>query len=313
MPPWESLSSGKVKIELDPSMAGRVEYVLDLGCGTATSTALYYLLFYPRSIVIGIDRDCTKEWVESHLPEPLRSRFFFVSEDVGSLTIEKLETHVQRHMKVPVSKLTRVGWSPSCIGLSDASRGHHRDSRGNPLTDLAREDDAIFEAGVDLIRRICRLSPTCCVSIENPVSATFPILRGVRRLLRDPQWRLLAGSHCSNLCSADTGQWPQKDTYYLLNRVPRKFHLDLCDYDCKHLLDKVDRHRVVLCSGTSALEDQIVLRDPFMKGLIPLGVFRKIDLAHRKWCAKRDARMCRASSCVLVPSGEIAGWRANVA
>ena len=36
-------------------MAGRVEYVLDLGCGTATSTALYYLLFYPRSIVIGID------------------------------------------------------------------------------------------------------------------------------------------------------------------------------------------------------------------------------------------------------------------
>ena len=66
MPPWESLSSGKVKIELDPSMAGQVEYVLDLGCGTATSTALCYLLVYPRSIVIGIDRECTKEWVESH-------------------------------------------------------------------------------------------------------------------------------------------------------------------------------------------------------------------------------------------------------
>ena len=25
-----------------------------------------------------------------------------------------------------------------------------------------------------------------------------------------------------------------------MNRVPRKFHLDLCDYNCKHFLDGVD-------------------------------------------------------------------------
>ena len=65
-------------------------------------------------------------------------------------------------------------------------------------------------------------------------------------LLRDPQWRLLAGSHCSNLCGADTGLWPQKDTYYLCNRLPRKFHLDLCDHDCKHLIEHTERHKVVL-------------------------------------------------------------------
>ena len=45
-------------------MAGRFEAVLDFGCGTATSATLYYLLFYPRAIAIGIDRDCNKKWVE---------------------------------------------------------------------------------------------------------------------------------------------------------------------------------------------------------------------------------------------------------
>ena len=125
-------------------MAGRVEYVLDFGCGTATSASLYYLLYYPSSIVIGIDRDCNREWVESHLPEPVRRRFFFVPGDVGKLTIWKVEEHVERHMKIPLSRLTRVHWSPCCRGLSDASRGFHRDSMGNPLTDLARRDDAIF-------------------------------------------------------------------------------------------------------------------------------------------------------------------------
>ena len=95
MPPWDSLTPGKVKIEVDPSMAGRVEYVLDLGCGTATSASLYYLLYYPSSIVIGIDRDCNREWVESHLPEPVRRRFFFVPGDVGKLTIWKVEEHVE--------------------------------------------------------------------------------------------------------------------------------------------------------------------------------------------------------------------------
>ena len=194
MPPWDSLTPGKVKIEVDPSMAGRVEYVLDFGCGTATSASLYYLLFYPLSIVIGIDRDCTREWVESHLPEPLRRRFIFIPEDVGKLTIWKVEEYVARHMKIPLSRLTRAHWSPCYRGLSDASRGFHRDSMGNPLTDLARRDDAIFEHGVSLLKELTRIATGLQVTIENPVSNTFPHLPGVRKLLRDPQWRLLAES-----------------------------------------------------------------------------------------------------------------------
>ena len=103
------------------------------------------------------------------------------------------------------------------------------------------------------MQAIHRYAQSCQITIENPVSQHFPHLPGVRAVLRDPQWRLLAGSHCSNLCGADTGYWPQKDTYYLCNRLPRKFHLDLCDFDCKHLIEHTERHKVVLCTNPSTL------------------------------------------------------------
>ena len=62
-------------------MAGRIEFVLDFGCGTATSAALYYLLFYPKCHVIGYDKYCTEEWVRSHLPELVQWHFHFVGSD----------------------------------------------------------------------------------------------------------------------------------------------------------------------------------------------------------------------------------------
>ena len=304
------LDSGKVKIDIDPSMAGRVEVVFDFGCGTATSCILYYLLFYPRSICIGVDRGLDDKWVREHLPPAVRSRFFFFNEDVGKLTMEKLEEMTQKAANLPVTAVTRAHWSPSCKGNSRASRGFHRDAFGNPKTDLAREDDAIFEYGCLLMQQLHRKNPNVCITIENPYSEHFPHLPGSRLLLKDyQQWRLLCGSHCSNLCPADTGYWPQKDTFVITSRVLRKFHLDLCDFDCKHLLPLTNRHRCVLCHNDTNLDDQLVITDEYMKGLIPLGYFRKIDLAHRAWCARRDARLTRVMNCVLTPAGEIASRR----
>ncbi|MEC8025343.1 MAG: hypothetical protein VX223_15555, partial [Myxococcota bacterium] len=280
-------------------MAGRIEFVLDFGCGTATSAALYYLLFYPKCHVIGYDKYCTEEWVRSHLPESVQSRFHFVGgdrADIGKLTIERLDEDVRRFFKVPLKLLTRAHWSHQCKSLSDASRGHHRDDFGNPKTDLARADDLILAHGIELLQALTRVSPTCQCTIENPVSRHFAHLRPVQLLLRDPQWRLLAGSHCSNLCEADTGDWPQKDTYWLTNRVPRKFHLDLCDGpgDCNQLLHGTDRHKLVLCNNSTNLKEQYVISLEWQKSLIPLGVFRKIDLAHRQWLAKRDFKLSQS-------------------
>ena len=273
MPPWQSLVHGKVKIDIDPSMAGRLEVIFEFGCGTATGCTLYYLLHYPRSICICIDRDVDKEFVLSHLPPEVHNRVFFESEDVGELTLEKLEAFARKYAKAGLERVTRAHWSPCCRPNSEASRGYHRDMLGNPRTDFAALTDKIFEKGCQLLRQLTRRCTRICITVENPVSATFPHLTGVRKLLRDPRWRLLAGSHCSNLCSADTGDWPQKDTYWLTFGVVRKFHLDLCDFDCKMLIDGTDRHKVVLCSGSSVLPDQHVIRDPYMKGLLPLGVF----------------------------------------
>ena len=82
-------------------MAGRIELVLDFGCGTATSATLYYLLFYPKCHVIGYDKYCTEEWVRSHLPEAVQWRFHFIGgdrADIGKLTIERLEEDVRQFL-----------------------------------------------------------------------------------------------------------------------------------------------------------------------------------------------------------------------
>ena len=112
--------------------------------------------------------------------------------------------------------------------------------------------------------------------------------------MRDHEWRLLCGSHCVNTCEADSGWWPQKDTLWLVNRVPRNTHLEMCDFDCEHLLPGTHRHRVVMCNNWRNLPEQIVLRDPIVKGLIPLGCFLKIEEAAVR--QRRARQVCRVAS-----------------
>ena len=83
-------------------------------------------------------------------------------------------------------------------------------------------------------------------------------------------------------------------------------------FDCKHLIEHTERHKVVLCTNTSNLEGQLVLTSKMMKGLIPLGIFRKIDLAHRKWLARRDVRRSRAGHVIHSPNGEVCARVLNV-
>ena len=294
MPPWLVSDPGHKVVRFK---AGRVEYILDLGCGTATSAALYYLLFYPNAVVLGIDRDQDEAWVRGHLPSWVQSRFFFVNADVRDLSVARLDELVREHLGVPLSKLARIHWSPSCVTLSRASRGwpRYRDAFSSTTHPLSIADDEVFEAGVRLMLALCRMAPSLCCSIENPAGEHFAHLPGVRLLLRDRSWRLLCGSHCSNLCEADTGYWPQKDTFWLVNRVPRNFHLQMCDFDCEHLLPGTERHRVVLCTAHDNLPGQVVIRDPMIKGLIPLGVFKRIDAAHAEWRARVARRRLRVS------------------
>ena len=103
-----------------------MKYVADLGCGTATSAALFFLLFFTDCFVLGIDRDKSEEWVRKHLPPEVQHRFVFVNDDVGSLTLERLDQHMRRAFGVGIDRLDRLHWSPSCESLSRAARGWHR-------------------------------------------------------------------------------------------------------------------------------------------------------------------------------------------
>ena len=107
-------------------MAGRIEFVLDFGCGTATSATLYYLLFYPKAQVIGYDKYCSEEWVRSHLPESVQCRFHFIGgdrADIGKLTVERIEADIKEHFKVPMKQLTRFHWSRGQPCISQVSLG----------------------------------------------------------------------------------------------------------------------------------------------------------------------------------------------
>ena len=113
MPPWEVLTSGKVKIDIDPSMADREEVLLDFGCGTATGATLYALLHYPKAKVICYDKYKSEEYVKGFLPRGLRHRVYVVTgdeADVGKLTVAKIEADVKKFTGLPLSRVTRAHW-----------------------------------------------------------------------------------------------------------------------------------------------------------------------------------------------------------
>ena len=172
------MGSKRVRFEFDPGRrrrvsrrlltlrasrnGGRQELVLDLCCGTARSASLYYLLTNPRARVVGVDRDKTRDWVLSHLPRSVHSRFLFMQEDINDLSLSSLEQAIKHKWPAEsLSQLTRCHWSPPCETLSRATRGrsNYRDDLSRPMRHRSRMDDAAFEAGVTLVTRLQRLSP----------------------------------------------------------------------------------------------------------------------------------------------------------
>ena len=69
----------------------------------------------------------------------------------------------------------------------------------------------------------------------------------------------------------------------LVKGVPRDFELPLCDWDCDYLLPSCNRHRRALCGSRHNHPDQVVIKDPFEKGRIPMGLFERTFKAHCDW------------------------------
>ena len=63
--------------------------MVDACCGTGTSVALFHLK-YSDAIVIGIDRDKDRDYVEQFIPVKYHHRFIFIKDDVKSITLNRL-------------------------------------------------------------------------------------------------------------------------------------------------------------------------------------------------------------------------------
>ena len=291
----DELGGKKLRVKL--GRRRRMDVVIDLCCGTATSASKFYLLKNTNAIVIGIDRYKSESWVKGHLkdlPREARDRFFFFREDVSTLTMSRLRQLIRRACRsawVSRYAITRVHWSPPCETLSRATRGKagYRDRFSRPLRAKAKRHDHAFEAGVALVRAVQRACPRALFSIENPVGDHFLHLPGSRELLKDSRWHVLCSSHCKCACEIDGGPWPQKDTYWLVSGVSRNFALPLCERDCSFLLPGTRRHKAVICNSKGKLPQQVRISDPMDKGRIPLGAFKLLEEAHQVWLRRHQA------------------------
>ena len=268
------------------------EVVIDCFCGTATSAALYHLKYRHNSVVVGIDRDQTEEFVMKFIPEKYRHRFLFVKADMKEISWEELQTRISNKWpSAKLSQLSHVHLSPSCTTMSRAERFaiHRHADLISPKSATAIADDAVVESCVKFVQELRRIAPLALVTIESPANNVFGHLPGIRKLLSSKEWRMLEASYCKEADpEMDEGFWPQKDTSVLTFGLPRWFHGRLCDGNCGHLVPGTAKHRVQLCSGRHTLPSQYVVRDPMVKGMIPHGLIDGIFQAHLVWRRARE-------------------------
>ena len=241
------------KMLLHVHLSSAYEVVIDCFCGTATSAALYHLKHRPNSIVVGIDRDHSEEYVMKFIPKEYRHRFLFIKGDMAELSWSEIQAKISnRWPSAKLTQLSHVHLSPSCTTMSRAERFsiHRHADLISPKSATAIADDAVVEKCVLLVQQLRYIAPLALITIEPPSNNVFGHLPGIRKLLSSKEWRMLEASYCKEADPAlDKGFWPQKDTTVLTHGLPRWFHGRLCDNDCGHLVPGTSRHRVQLCSG----------------------------------------------------------------
>ena len=280
------------KMLLHVHLSSAYEVVIDCFCGTATSAALYHLKHRPNSIVVGIDRDHSEEYVMKFIPKEYRHRFLFIKGDMAELSWSEIQAKISnRWPSAKLTQLSHVHLSPSCTTMSRAERFsiHRHADLISPKSATAIADDAVVEKCVLLVQQLRYIAPLALITIESPSNNVFGHLPGIRKLLSSKEWRMLEASYCKEADPAlDKGFWPQKDTTVLTHGLPRWFHGRLCDNDCGHLVPGTSRHRVQLCSGKNTLDSQYVVRDPMVKGMIPHGLIDGIFQAHLVWRRNKE-------------------------
>ena len=241
-------------------------------------------------------------------------RILFINGDITTLTADTLLEKIQQHWPTASwDKFVHIHASPSCRSHSRADRGlsRHRGSAGEPLSKLAVADDAACESAVQIMEHVLQHAPNAMYTIENPVSWTFELQPCIKRLLATTGWQSMVTCYCK--CAdplLDDGAWPRKDTIIIAHGLPARTSLPICDHDCQHLIErrevgKKPRHKVVICSSRSNWPEQVVLKDPMIKGRIPHGLFQILEEKHAQW-ASTPAAEAHFTACMASHPDELA-------
>ena len=247
--------------------------------------------------MVCVDRDHDLDWVvdQGYIQPKYLNRYLHIHADVMELSVEDIwAAVVEKWPTAAWEEVAHVHASPSCRSHSRADRGRsrHRDGQGRPCSALAKADDLACTHVIGLIRALQRRAPAALYTIEQPVNKSFCRVPAVRALRRAPGWRWLTGSYCRMTCELDLGDWPRKDTNFLVHGVGAGFTLPQCADDCKYLLERTEpgrrrRHKVVLCRNRSNWPEQDVITDAMVKGMIPHGAFRLLEGGWRAYRAGR--------------------------
>lgn len=165
-----SVSESVSEPAFGPTVAAtaKASRVIELCAGSASFTR-YHLDANPDARAIVVDRLSVAK-MRALIPVSYHPRIVFVSQDVGQMSLGRLERIVARAWHVPLAAVDAIHCSPDCTCLSKAHHGQIRHYHGaTPLTSSARRDLRDLTHMLALLASVSRLATGITISVENPV------------------------------------------------------------------------------------------------------------------------------------------------
>ena len=99
-----------------------------------------------------------------------------------------------------------------------------------------------------------------------------------------PGWQLHnVADHCSMRSEIDTQLFPKKPTSWLtFGHMPDIGRLPQCNDVCSCTIPGTSRHKFFICNNNDMHEKQIVIKNVFAKGRIPLRAFQRFFTAFQR-------------------------------
>ena len=163
------------------------------------------------------------------VPKYMRSRIYYVEQNVCHITIQDIEREIRRLMPdASMHDVYHIHASPDCTTMSTAECRHdkhaYRLPDGSPNPDAAayrrkrvEQHDKAMNHVLNLLTAICDRWPRILQTIENPHGA-FAMQPQVHKMVNSGKYRLLSTHYCAAADPRlDRGLWSMKPTHILIH------------------------------------------------------------------------------------------------